>query len=123
MKVLTGKQRLYLEWLGYNEYEIEEVETEIKNGEKPLVFDSNQYYAWESGYNMGLKAKVNITTISDAPLEKQPMTEKQKKCVDWIEEMTGAVYEGGSVSDFINEHIEEARFQSELIADANDPNG
>ena len=122
--MITGKQMLYLQWLGYNEYEIEEVETEIKNGEKPLVFDSNQYYAWESGYNMGLKAKVNITTISDAPLmKKELMTDKQKSCIDWIEEMTGAVYEGGSVSDFINEHIEEARFQSELNADANNPNG
>ncbi len=55
--------------------------------------------------------------------EKQSMTEKQKSCIDWIEEMTGAVYEGGSVSDFISEHIEEARFQSELNADANNPNG
>lgn len=69
--MITSKQMLYLEWLGYNEYEIEEVETEIKNGEEPLVFDSNQYYVWENGYNMGLKAKINITTISDAPLEKE----------------------------------------------------
>ena len=55
--------------------------------------------------------------------EKQSMTEKQKSCIDWIEEMTGAVYEGGSVSEFINEHIEEARFQSQLLAEANAPNG
>ena len=54
---------------------------------------------------------------------KEPMTEKQKSCIDWIEETTGAVYEGGSVSDFINEHIEEARFKSELEEEANDPNG
>ena len=122
--MITSKQRLYLEWLGFNEYEIEEVETEIKNGEKPLVFDSNQYYAWESGYDTGIKAKINTSTISDAPLmKKEPMTDKQKSCIDWIEEMTGAVYEGGSVSEFINEHIEEARFQSELNADANNPNG
>ena len=121
--MITCKQRLYLEWLGYNEYEIKEVETEIKNGEEPLVFESNQYYAWSSGYDIGIKAKINTTTISDAPLEKQSMTDKQKNCIDWIEEMTGAVYEGGSVSDFINEHIEEARFQSELNADANNPNG
>ena len=68
--------------------------------------------------------KVNTTTISDALLmQKQPMTDKQKSCIDWIEETTGAVYEGGSVSDFINEHIEEARFKSELEAEANDPNG
>ncbi len=58
-----------------------------------------------------------------AECKKQPMTEKQKNCIDWIEEMTGAVYEGGSVSEFINEHIEEARFQSELDAEANDTNG
>ena len=51
------------------------------------------------------------------------MTDKQKRCIDWIEEATGAVYEGGSVSDFINEHIEEARFQSQLYAEAEDPNG
>ena len=55
--------------------------------------------------------------------EKQSMTDKQKSCIDWIEEMTGAVYEGGSVSDFINEHIEEAKFQAQLYAEANDPNG
>ena len=121
--MITSKQMLYLEWLGYNEYEIKEVETEIKNGEEPLVFESNQYYAWSSGFDIGIKAKINTTTISDAPLEKEPMTEKQKSCIDWIEETTGAVYEGGSVSEFINEHIEEARFQSELNADANNPNG
>lgn len=121
--MITSKQMLYLEWLGYNEYEIEEVETEIKNGEEPLVFESNQYYAWSSGYDIGIKAKINTTTISDAPLKKEPMTDKQKRCIDWIEEVTGAVYEGGSVSDFISEHIEEARFQSELNADANNPNG
>lgn len=44
-------QRKYLEWLEFSDYEIEEVETEIKNGEKPFVFESNQFYAWESGYN------------------------------------------------------------------------
>lgn len=96
--------------------EIEEVETKIKNGEEPLVFESNQHYAWSSGYDTGIKEKINTTRISDAPLKKEPMTDKQKSCIDWIEEMTGAVYEGGSVSDFINEHIEEARFQSQLYA-------
>ena len=47
-------KELYLEWLGYNEYEIEEVETEIKNGEKPLEFESYKYYTWESGYKAGI---------------------------------------------------------------------
>ena len=75
--MITSKQMLYLKWLGYNEYEIGEVETEIKNGEEPLVFESNQYYAWSNGYDTGIKAKINTTTISDAPLEKEPMTEKQ----------------------------------------------
>lgn len=70
------------------------------------------------------KIHINTTTISDAPLmQKEPMTEKQKNCIDWIEKTTGAVYEGGSVSDFINEHIKEARFKSELEEEANDPNG
>lgn len=122
--MITSKQRLYLEWLGFNEYEIEEVDTELKQGGKPFCFETNQYYAWSSGYDTGIKAKINTTTISDALLmKKEPMTNKQKSCIDWIEEMTGAVYEGGSVSDFISEHIEEARFQSELNADANNPNG
>lgn len=44
-------QRKYLEWLEFSDYEIEEVETELKNGEEPLVFESNQFYAWKSGYN------------------------------------------------------------------------
>lgn len=48
---MTEVQRKYLEWVGYNEYEIQEVENEIKNGEEPLVFEGNQFYAWESGYN------------------------------------------------------------------------
>ena len=70
------------------------------------------------------KIHINTTTISDAPLmQKEPMTDKQKRCIDWIEETTGAVYEGGSVSDFINEHIEEEKFKSELEEEANDPNG
>ena len=66
---MTIIQKKYLEWIQYNEYEIQEVENEIKNGEKPLVFESNQFYAWESGYNKGLKAKVNFTTISDYPFK------------------------------------------------------
>lgn len=88
------------------------------------VIEKAFYEGIDIGFESGIKAKVNITTISDAPLmKKESMTDKQKNCIDWIEEMTGAVYEGGNVSDFINEHIEEARFQSELNADANDPNG
>ena len=88
------------------------------------VIEKAFYEGMDIGFESGIKAKLNITTISDAPLmKKEPMTDKQKNCIDWIEEMTGAVYEGGSVSEFINEHIEEARFQSELNADANNPNG
>lgn len=87
------------------------------------VIEKAFYEGIDIGFESGIKAKINTTTISDAPLEKQPMTDKQKKCIDWIEAVTGAVYEGGSVSDFISEHIEEARFQSELNADANNPNG
>ena len=48
---MTEVQRKYLEWIGYNDYEIQEVEKEIKNGEEPLIFEGNQYFAWESGYN------------------------------------------------------------------------
>ena len=44
-------QKHYLKWAGFNDYEIEEVEAEIKNGEEPLVFEDNQFYSWESGYN------------------------------------------------------------------------
>lgn len=77
------------------------------------------------GFKRGwtLKEKLPELQKAVATLAKEPMTDKQKSCIDWIEEVTGAVYEGGSVSDFINEHIEEARFQSELNADANNPNG
>lgn len=87
------------------------------------VIEKAFYEGMDIGFESGIKAKVNATTISDAPLKKELMTDKQKSCIDWIEKMTGAVYEGGSVSDFISEHIEEARFQSELNADADDPNG
>ena len=115
---MTELDKQYLKWIGYNDYEIEEAE---KEGD---FYKGNQYDAFMAGVKVGLKMKVNTTTISDAPLlQKQPMTEKQKRCIDWIEETTGAVYEGGSVSDFISEHIEEARFKSELEAEANDPNG
>lgn len=48
-------KKLYLEWLGYNDYEIEEIETEIKNGEEPLEFESYTYHTWESGYNKALE--------------------------------------------------------------------
>ncbi len=48
---MTEVQRKYLEWVGYNDFEIQEVETEIKSGEEPLVFEGNQFYAWENGYN------------------------------------------------------------------------
>ena len=51
------------------------------------------------------------------------MTERQKNCIEWIEEELGIQYKGENPSDFINEHIEEARFKSELEAEANDPNG
>ena len=64
---------------------------------------------------------VGISVFKTTPIGIVPFEERPG--IDWIEEMTGAVYEGGNVSDFINEHIEEARFQSELNADANDPNG
>lgn len=68
---MTITQRKYLEWIGYNDYEIQEVEAEIKNGEKPLVFESEQYNAFENGYKNGLKAKLNFTTISDYPFKNQ----------------------------------------------------
>lgn len=88
------------------------------------VIEKAFYEGIDIGFESGIKAKINMTTISDAPLMiKEPMTDKQKRCIDWIEEMTGAVYEGGSVSDFIGEHIEEVRFKSQLYAEANDPNG
>ncbi len=70
-----------------------------------------------------LKEKLPELQKAVATLAKEPMTDKQKRCIDWIEETTGAVYEGGSVSDFINEHIEEARFQSELNSIAEEQNG
>ena len=48
---MTEIQRKYLEWVGFNDYEIQEVETEIKNGEEILVFEGHQFHVWESGYN------------------------------------------------------------------------
>jgi hypothetical protein len=66
---MTIIQKKYLEWIQYNDYEIQEVENEIKNGEKPFVFESNQFYAFENGYKEGLKAKVNFTTVSDYPFK------------------------------------------------------
>lgn len=71
-----------------------------------------------TGFRRVFTLKEKFTELQKvvATLAKEPMTDKQKRCIDWIEEMTGAVYEGGSVSDFINEHIEEARFQSQLYA-------
>ena len=42
------------------------------------------------------------------------MTERQKNCIEWIEEELGVQYKGENPSDFINEYIEEARFKSEL---------
>ena len=82
-----------------------------------LMFCTGFKRAWT------LKEKLPELQKAVATLAKEPMTDKQKRCIDWIEEMTGAVYEGGSVSEFINEHIEEARFQSQLNAEANNPNG
>lgn len=74
---MTITQRKYLEWVGYNDYEIQEVEAEIKNGEKPLVFESEQYNAFENGYKNGLKAKVNFTTVSDYPLKNELQLQKE----------------------------------------------
>lgn len=48
---MTEVQRKYLEWVGFNDYEIQEVETEIKNGEEIFTFEGYQFYAWEGGYN------------------------------------------------------------------------
>ena len=78
-----------------------------------------------TGFKRGwtLKEKLPELQKAVATLSKEPMTERQKSCIDWIEEMTGAVYEGGSVSEFINENIEEARFQSELNSIAEEQNG
>lgn len=42
------------------------------------------------------------------------MTERQKKCIEWIEEELGIEYTNENPSDFINEHIEEARFKSAI---------
>lgn len=47
-----------------------------------------------------------------------PMTERQKDCIEWIEEELGIEYRGENPSDFIGEHIEEARFKSELEREA-----
>lgn len=90
-------KKMYLEWLGYNEYEIEEVETEIKNGEKPLEFESYKYYTWESGYNkaleevkhdlmMKLKDEGLVKPLKDSILRNERLSsqEQQELCA-WIE--------------------------------------
>ena len=60
-------QKNYLKWAAFNDYEIEEIEEEIKKGEEPLVFEDNQFYSWESGYN---KAKEELSKRI-AELEKE----------------------------------------------------
>ncbi len=115
--------------------------SEGKEYEIPLVLDKNTVKGWAKITDFEINPKqptiymihtasmslINVNFVREVPhiknKQKQPITEKQKNCIDWIEKTTGAVYEGGSVSDFISEHIEEARFQSELDAEANDTNG
>ena len=73
------KQELkdYLEWLGYT---ADEIENQIKEED---VLQSNQLKAFMAGHSIGfkkgLKAKINTTTVSDAPLEKDKQLEITKK--------------------------------------------
>ena len=43
------------------------------------------------------------------------MTERQRRLVDWIEEMTGVKYEGGNLSEYINEWRPKAEDESRMI--------
>ena len=43
------------------------------------------------------------------------MTERQRRLVDWIEEMTGVKYEGGNLSEYINEWRPKAEDESRML--------
>ena len=111
---MTEVQRKYLEWVGFNDYEIQEVETEIKNGEEILVFEGNQFYAWESGYN---KANEWHYVKDELPPENVPLNiitfDKNKKRRLWEGEYKGG--DGQWWTGYFNHYIDVPYAWKEIV--------